>query len=261
MSNKRVWLFREGNATMRDLLGGKGANLAEMINIGLPVPPGFTITTEVCTSYYDSGRQLPDGLLDEMKTALADVEKELGKKFGDPSNPLLLSVRSGAKFSMPGMMDTVLNLGLTDEIVEALVKVSDPRFVYDSYRRLIMMLSDVAYSDKFDHITKHDFEHIFADLKKELGVTEDLDVDAEGLKTLCDRYKAHVVKQTGHEFPQDPFVQMKESVEAVFRSWNNDRAIVYRRKEKIPDEIGTAVNIQAMVFGNRGDDCGTSAST
>lgn len=260
MSNKRVWLFREGNATMRDLLGGKGANLAEMINIGLPVPPGFTITTEVCTSYYDSGRQLPDGLLDEMKTALADVEKELGKKFGDPSNPLLLSVRSGAKFSMPGMMDTVLNLGLTDEIVEALVKVSDPRFVYDSYRRLIMMLSDVAYSDKFDHITKHDFEHIFADLKKELGVTEDLDVDAEGLKTLCDRYKAHVVKQTGHEFPQDPFVQMKESVEAVFRSWNNDRAIVYRRKEKIPDEIGTAVNIQAMVFGNRGDDCGTGVA-
>ena len=161
---------------------------------------------------------------------------------------------------MPGMMDTVLNLGLTDTIVEALIKVSDPRFVYDSYRRLIMMLSDVAYSDKFDHITKHDFEHIFADLKKELGVKEDLEVNAEGLKTLCDRYKAHVLKQTGHEFPQDPYVQMKEAVEAVFRSWNNDRAIVYRRKEKIPDEIGTAVNIQAMVFGNRGDDCGTGVA-
>jgi pyruvate,orthophosphate dikinase len=198
--------------------------------------------------------------MDEIKVALAAVEKSLGKKFGDASNPLLLSVRSGAKFSMPGMMDTVLNLGLTDTIVEALIKVSDARFVYDSYRRLIMMLSDVAYSDKFDHITKHDFEHIFADLKKELGVKEDLEVNAEGLKTLCDRYKAHVLKQTGHEFPQDPYVQMKEAVEAVFRSWNNDRAIVYRRKEKIPDEIGTAVNIQAMVFGNRGDDCGTGVA-
>ena len=245
---------------MRDLLGGKGANLAEMTNIGLPVPPGFTITTEVCTAYYESGRQLPSNLMDEIKVALAAVENALGKKFGDASNPLLLSVRSGAKFSMPGMMDTVLNLGLTDTIVEALIKVSDPRFVYDSYRRLIMMLSDVAYSDKFDHITKHDFEHIFADLKKELGVKEDLEVNAEGLKTLCDRYKAHVLKQTGHEFPQDPYVQMKEAVEAVFRSWNNDRAIVYRRKEKIPDEIGTAVNIQAMVFGNRGDDCGTGVA-
>ena len=260
MSNKSVWLFEEGNATMRDLLGGKGANLAEMTNIGLPVPPGFTITTEVCTAYYESGRQLPSNLMDEIKVALAAVENALGKKFGDASNPLLLSVRSGAKFSMPGMMDTVLNLGLTDTIVEALIKVSDPRFVYDSYRRLIMMLSDVAYSDKFDHITKHDFEHIFADLKKELGVKEDLEVNAEGLKTLCDRYKAHVLKQTGHEFPQDPYVQMKEAVEAVFRSWNNDRAIVYRRKEKIPDEIGTAVNIQAMVFGNRGDDCGTGVA-
>ena len=245
---------------MRDLLGGKGANLAEMTNIGLPVPPGFTITTEVCTAYYESGRQLPSNLMDEIKVALAAVENALGKKFGDASNPLLLSVRSGAKFSMPGMMDTVLNLGLTDTIVEALIKVSDPRFVYDSYRRLIMMLSDVAYSDKFDHITKHDFEHIFADLKKELGVKEDLEVNAEGLRTLCDRYKAHVLKQTGHEFPQDPYVQMKEAVEAVFRSWNNDRAIVYRRKEKIPDEIGTAVNIQAMVFGNRGDDCGTGVA-
>ena len=260
MSNKSVWLFEEGNATMRDLLGGKGANLAEMTNIGLPVPPGFTITTEVCTAYYESGRQLPSNLMDEIKVALAAVENALGKKFGDASNPLLLSVRSGAKFSMPGMMDTVLNLGLTDTIVEALIKVSDPRFVYDSYRRLIMMLSDVAYSDKFYHITKHDFEHIFADLKKELGVKEDLEVNAEGLRTLCDRYKAHVLKQTGHEFPQDPYVQMKEAVEAVFRSWNNDRAIVYRRKEKIPDEIGTAVNIQAMVFGNRGDDCGTGVA-
>lgn len=260
MSNKRVWLFHEGNATMRDLLGGKGANLAEMTNIGLPVPPGFTITTEVCTAYNEGGKQLPSGLLEEIQTALAHVENALGKKFGDPNNPLLLSVRSGAKFSMPGMMDTVLNLGLNDEIVDALVKVSDARFVYDSYRRFIMMLSDVAYSDKFDHISKHDFEHIFADLKKELGVTEDLEVSAEGLKDLCDRYKKHVIAQTGHEFPQDPTEQLKAAIEAVFRSWENDRAIVYRRKEKISDDIGTAVNVQAMVFGNRGDDCGTGVA-
>ena len=260
MSNKRVYLFREGDKSMRDLMGGKGANLAEMTNIGLPVPPGFTVTTEVCTEYYDNNRQLPAGLMDEAKTALADVEKALGKKFGDPNNPLLVSVRSGAKFSMPGMMDTVLNLGLNDETVAALIKVTDPRFVWDSYRRLIMMLSDVAYSDRYDHITKHDFEHLFADLKKELGVTEDLEVDAAGLEELCKRYKAHVVKQTGQEFPQDAFVQLQAAIEAVFRSWNNERAIIYRRREKIPDEIGTAVNIQAMVFGNRGEDCGTGVA-
>lgn len=259
-TQKRVWLFRDGNRSLRDLLGGKGANLAEMMNIGLPVPPGFTITTEVCTDYYASGRQLPEGLTDEIKTALADVEKELGKTFGDPNNPLLLSVRSGAKFSMPGMMDTVLNLGLNDEIVNALSQVADPRFVYDSYRRFIMMLSDVAYSDQYDHITKHDFEHMFYDLKAELGVTEDLEVPAESLKALCDSYKAHVIKQTGKEFPQDPFEQLEAAYTAVFRSWNNERAIIYRRKEKIDDSIGTAVNIQAMVFGNRGDDCGTGVA-
>jgi pyruvate,orthophosphate dikinase len=259
-TQKRVWLFRDGNRSLRDLLGGKGANLAEMMNIGLPVPPGFTITTEVCTDYYASGRQLPDGLTDEIKAALADVEKELGKTFGDPNNPLLLSVRSGAKFSMPGMMDTVLNLGLNDEIVNALSLVADQRFVYDSYRRFIMMLSDVAYSDQYDHITKHDFEHMFYDLKRELGVTEDLEVPAESLKALCESYKAHVVKQTGKEFPQNPFEQLEAAITAVFRSWNNERAIIYRRKEKIDDAIGTAVNIQAMVFGNRGDDCGTGVA-
>ena len=243
-TQKRVWLFRDGNRSLRDLLGGKGANLAEMMNIGLPVPPGFTITTEVCTDYYASGRQLPEGLTDEIKTALADVEKELGKTFGDPNNPLLLSVRSGAKFSMPGMMDTVLNLGLNDEIVNALSQVADPRFVYDSYRRFIMMLSDVAYSDQYDHITKHDFEHMFYDLKAELGVTEDLEVPAESLKALCDSYKAHVIKQTGKEFPQNPFEQLEAAITAVFRSWNNERAIIYRRKEKIDDAIGTAVNVR-----------------
>jgi pyruvate, orthophosphate dikinase len=259
-TQKRVWLFQDGDRSMRDLLGGKGANLAEMMNIGLPVPPGFTITTEVCTDYYAEGQKLPKGLLDEMKAALADVEKQLGKTFGDVKNPLLLSVRSGAKFSMPGMMDTVLNLGLNDAIVAEYVKVADPRFVYDSYRRFIMMLSDVAFSDKFDHITKHDFEHMFYDLKKQLGVKEDLEVPAEKLKELCDGYKAHVLKQTGSEFPQDPFVQMTAAVEAVFRSWNNERAFIYRRKEKIDDAIGTAVNIQAMVFGNQGDDCGTGVA-
>ncbi len=260
MSQKRVYLFRDGNATMRDLLGGKGANLAEMTNIGLPVPPGFTITTEVCTEYYDSGRQLPAGLMDEAKAALADVEQAMGKTFGDPKNPLLVSVRSGAKFSMPGMMDTVLNLGLNDETVTALVQTMDPRFVYDSYRRLIMMLSDVAYSDKFEHISKHDFEHIFADLKKELGVKEDLEVDAAGLQILCTKFKNHVKEQTGAEFPQDPTEQLQAAIEAVFRSWNNDRAIIYRRREKIPDEIGTAVTVQSMVFGNMGDDCGSGVA-
>ena len=259
-TQKRVWLFRDGNRSLRDLLGGKGANLAEMMNIGLPVPPGFTITTEVCTDYNANGRQLPDGLIDEIKAALADVEKELGKTFGDPNNPLLLSVRSGARFSMPGMMDTVLNLGLNDEIVNALSLVADPRFVYDSYRRFIMMLSDVAYSDHYEHITKHDFEHMFYDLKAKLGVTEDLEVPAESLKSLCDDYKAHVIKQTGKQFPQDPHEQLEAAITAVFRSWNNERAIIYRRKEKIDDSIGTAVNVQAMVFGNRGDDCGTGVA-
>ena len=259
-TQKRVWLFREGDKSLRDLLGGKGANLAEMTNIGLPVPPGFTVTTEVCTDYYAEGGKLPAGLVDEMKTALADVEKDLGKKFGDVKNPLLLSVRSGAKFSMPGMMDTVLNLGLNDAIVEEYVKVADPRFVYDSYRRFIMMLSDVAYSDKFEHITKHDFEHMFYDLKAKLGVKEDLEVSAEHLKALCDDYKVHVKNCTGSEFPQDPFVQLEAAIEAVFRSWNNERAAIYRQREGIPDEIGTAVNIQSMVFGNQGDDCGTGVA-
>ena len=258
---KRVYLFRDGNATMRDLLGGKGANLCEMTNIGLPVPPGFTITTEVCTEYYESGKQLPAGLLDEMKAALADVEKQLGKTLGDKNNPLLLSVRSGAKFSMPGMMDTVLNLGLNDEVAEALIASgADARFVYDSYRRLIMMLSDVAFSDGNHAISKHGFEHMFRDLKEKLGVSDDLEVTAESLKELCESYKAHLKNVAGIDFPQDPIVQLEASVEAVFRSWNNERAIIYRRREKIDDAIGTAVNIQAMVFGNMGDDCGTGVA-
>jgi pyruvate,orthophosphate dikinase len=261
MSNKRVYLFREGDKSMRDLLGGKGANLAEMTNIGLPVPPGFTITTEVCTEYNAGGKKLPEGLNAEVEAAVADVENAQGKKLGDPSNPLLLSVRSGARFSMPGMMDTVLNLGLNDAVVEGLIASgANARFVYDSYRRLIMMLSDVAFSEGNHAISKHGFEVLFADLKKEKGVTEDLDVDAEGLKELCERYKAHVVKNAGREFPQDVREQLKEAIEAVFRSWENERAVIYRRKEKIDDSIGTAVNVQAMVFGNMGDDCGTGVA-
>ena len=261
MATKRVYLFREGDRTQRDLLGGKGANLAEMSNIGLPVPPGFTITTEVCTEYYDNGKTLPDGLFAEMETALADVEASQGKKLGDPSNPLLLSVRSGAKFSMPGMMDTVLNLGLNDEVAQAMVAAgADKRFVYDSYRRLIMMLADVAFSDGNHAISKHGFEKLFYALKEKLGVTDDLQVSGDDLEQLCKDYDAHLFANAGRHFPQDSREQLKEAVEAVFRSWNNERAIVYRRKEKIDHSIGTAVTVQAMVFGNMGEDCGTGVA-
>ncbi len=260
-NTKRVWLFEEGNATMRDELGGKGANLCEMSNIGLPVPPGFTITTDTCNEYTKNGGHFPDGLMDEIKTALAAVESKTGKKLGDAANPLLVSVRSGAKFSMPGMMDTVLNLGLNDATVEGLIKLTgNERFVYDSYRRFLMMLSDVAYSDGTNHLAKHDFEHIFTDLKKELGVTEDLQVNGEQLKQLCETYKAHIRQNAGRDFPQDPIQQLQDSVSAVWKSWNNDRAILYRQREKISDDLGTAVNIQSMVFGNQGEDCGTGVA-
>jgi pyruvate,orthophosphate dikinase len=258
---KRVWLFEEGSAKMRDELGGKGANLCEMTNIGLPVPPGFTVTTATCNEYTKLGGQLPNGLLDEVKVALAKVEASLGKKLGDASNPLLLSVRSGAKFSMPGMMDTVLNLGLNDETVQGLIKQTDnPRFVYDSYRRFLMMLSDVALSNATNKLSKHDFEHIFYELKTELGAKEDLDIDADGLKELVTRYKKYILVQSGREFPQDVYEQLKMAIEAVFKSWNNERAFIYRRREKISDDIGTAVNIQSMVFGNQGEDCGTGVA-
>ncbi len=257
---KRVWLFEEGNATMRDELGGKGANLAEMSNTGLPVPPGFTITTGACNEYTALGK-MPDGLMDEVKAALAVVEGKTGKGMGDAANPLLVSVRSGAKFSMPGMMDTVLNLGLNDATAEGLIRLTgNARFVYDSYRRFLMMLSDVAYSDGTNHLAKHDFEHLFYDMKKSLGVSDDLDVSADSLKELCETYKAHIQAQAGRAFPQDPMQQLQDAVEAVFKSWNNDRAILYRRREKIADDLGTAVNIQSMVFGNQGEDCGTGVA-
>jgi pyruvate,orthophosphate dikinase len=259
-NTKRVYLFEEGDATMRDELGGKGANLAEMSNIGLPVPPGFTITTDTCNEYTKLGH-FPDGLMDEIKAALANVEASTGKKLGDPANPLLVSVRSGAKFSMPGMMDTVLNLGLNDATVAGLIKLTgNPRFVYDSYRRFLMMLSDVAYSNGTNHLSKHDFEHVFYDMKKNLGVANDLDVNADQLKQLCETYKAHIKAQSGKDFPQDPLVQLQDAIAAVFKSWNNDRAILYRQREKISDDIGTAVNVQSMVFGNQGEDCGTGVA-
>lgn len=258
---KRIWLFREGNASMRDELGGKGANLAEMTRIGLPVPAGFTITTMTCNDYSDLGGKLPEGFMDNVKLAMADVEKSMGKKLGDEKNPLLVSVRSGAKFSMPGMMDTVLNLGLNDKTAEALIKqTGNARFVYDSYRRFLMMLSDVAFSNSDNKLAKHDFEEIFYDLKKKLGVKNDTDVDEKGLKELVELYKIHIKKELGRDFPQDVYEQLQISIEAVFRSWGNERAIVYRRKEKISDSLGTAVNIQPMVFGNMGEDCGTGVA-
>lgn len=254
---KRVYLFQEGNATMRDLLGGKGANLAEMTNIGLPVPPGFTITTAVCNEYYALGKKMPDGLMDDIHTAMANVEKAMGRTFGGSSRPLLVSVRSGAKFSMPGMMDTVLNLGLNPTTIEALVQeTGDKRFVYDSYRRFIMMLSDVAFG-----LSKHDFdEHILKEYKAKIGAKNDLDLSADDWKAVSDLFLAHVREKAGRDFPTDPYEQLSLAIEAVFASWNNARAITYRRTEKIPDDIGTAVNIQSMVYGNAGDDCGTGVA-
>jgi pyruvate,orthophosphate dikinase len=255
--SKRVYLFREGDASMRDLLGGKGANLAEMSNIGLPVPPGFTITTEVCSEYYANNRKLPAGLMDEVRSAVGDVESQMQRTFGGASKPLLVSVRSGSKFSMPGMMDTVLNLGLNPQTVQAMIdETGDARFVYDSYRRFIMMFSDVAFG-----LAKHDFDQkIFKAYKEKVGAKNDLELNAGQMKEVAELFLAHVRDHAGREFPSDVWEQLELSIEAVFKSWNNERAIVYRRKEKIPDEIGTAVNVQSMVYGNAGDDCGTGVA-
>ncbi len=254
---KRVYLFEEGNATMRDLLGGKGANLAEMTNIGLPVPPGFTITTETCIEYIKNGKKMPEGLMDEVKVALAKVEEKMGRKFGDPAKPLLVSVRSGAKFSMPGMMDTILNLGLNKETIEGMIKeTNNPRFVWDAYRRFVMMFSDVAMG-----LEKEKFEHKFSALKEKLGVQQDTEVDADNLKKLVTEEFLPMVKQElGREFPQDPMEQLEIAIQAVFNSWDNPRAILYRNKEKISHDLGTAVNVQTMVFGNMGDDSGTGVA-
>jgi pyruvate,orthophosphate dikinase len=257
--NKRVWLFREGKKELKDLLGGKGANLAEMTNIGLPVPPGFTVTTEVCTEYYESGKQLPSGLMDDVKSAVADVENAIGKKFGDTNNPLLFSVRSGAKFSLPGMMDTVLNLGLNDDAVQGLIEATggNSRFAYDSYRRFIMMFSDITLKADYPGLSKEGFERILTEHKAKLGKSDDTELSGDDWKALCDIYKVFFKEQTGREFPSDPYEQLETSITAVFRSWNNERAIIYRNKEKISHSIGTAVNVQSMVFGNMGDDSGS----
>ena len=254
---KRVWLFREGNADMRNLLGGKGANLAEMTNLGLPVPPGLTITTEVCMDYINNGNKMPSGLMDEVKAALADVEKQTGKKFGDTQNPLLVSVRSGARVSMPGMMETILNLGLNDETVEAMIKLTNnPRFCYDSYRRFLTMFGSVAW----DMDRQKYFESEVEKVKEREGVKEDTQVSAQGWRSLIPIYKNVIKQVTGKEFPQDPFIQLQEAIEAVFRSWNIPRAVAYRTMNKIDHNFGTAVNVQTMVFGNMGDDCATGVS-
>lgn len=256
LMKKYVYLFNEGNATMRNLLGGKGANLSEMTSIGLPVPRGFTITTEACIRYYDDGKSIVKEIEDEIYESLKKTEEIIGKRFGDPNNPLLVSVRSGARVSMPGMMDTILNLGLNDTVVEGLAKLTDnPRFAYDSYRRFIQMFSDVVME-----IEKDKFENILTDVKKENKVELDTDLTAENLKEVVKRYKELYKKEKGFDFPQDPKEQLMEAVKAVFRSWDNPRAIVYRRINDIPGDWGTAVNVQEMVYGNKGDDSGTGVA-
>ncbi|MHC1760823.1 MAG: pyruvate, phosphate dikinase [Negativicutes bacterium] len=253
---KMVYRFEEGRANMRSLLGGKGAGLAEMTRIGLPVPPGMTITTEVCRQYYKVGNRFPDGLKEQMQEGLAAIEQKTGKKFGDATNPLLLSVRSGAIFSMPGMMDTILNLGLNDVTVEGMAAATaNRRFAFDAYRRFIQMFGDVVLE-----IHKHDFEELLTKRKETQGVKFDQELTPESLTALVADYKQLVVDRSGRPFPQDPMEQLFMSVEAVFRSWNNERAIVYRNLNRISHDLGTAVNVQSMVFGNMGDDCGTGVA-
>ncbi|MBO7503974.1 MAG: pyruvate, phosphate dikinase, partial [Clostridia bacterium] len=259
MSHKYVYTFKEGNAKMRELLGGKGANLAEMTNIGLPVPQGFTITTEACTKYYEDGRKINDEIMAEIMKNVEYMEKINGKKFGDLKNPLLVSVRSGARASMPGMMDTILNLGLNDEVVAAMIAGNpDPkfeRFVYDSYRRFIQMFSDVVME-----VGKKYFEALIDKMKEEKGVHFDIDLTAADLKKLAEQFKAEYKKQLGSDFPSDPKVQLYEAIRAVFRSWDNPRANVYRRDNDIPYSWGTAVNVMPMVFGNLNNESGTGVA-
>ena len=253
---KWVYLFREGNADMRNLLGGKGANLAEMTNLGLPIPPGFTVTTEACTDYYNHGRSISEEIQTQIFDALALLEEKLGKKFGDTENPLLVSVRSGARASMPGLMDTILNLGLTDISVEGFAKrTGNPRFAYDSYRRFIQMFSDVVME-----VPKSLFERVIDEIKEDRKVHFDTELTAEDLKEVIRRFKEIYKEKMGEEFPQEPRVQLMEAVKAVFRSWDNERAIVYRRMNDIPGDWGTAVNVQSMVFGNMGNTSGTGVA-
>ena len=253
---KWVYMFTEGNATMRNLLGGKGANLAEMTNLGLPVPQGFTITTEACTQYYEDGRKINDEIMAQIMDAIEKMEAVTGKKFGDLENPLLVSVRSGARASMPGMMDTILNLGLNETVVEVLAeKSNNPRWAWDCYRRFIQMYSDVVME-----VGKKYFEQLIDAMKEKKGVTFDVDLTAEDLKELAGQFKAEYKAKIGQDFPDDPKEQLMGAVKAVFRSWDNPRANVYRRDNDIPYSWGTAVNVQAMAFGNMGDDCGTGVA-
>ena len=259
MANKWVYMFSEGDMTMRNLLGGKGANLAEMTNIGLPVPQGFTVTTEACTQYYEDGRQINDEIMAQIMDGVKKMEEINGKKFGDSKNPLLVSVRSGARASMPGMMDTILNLGLNDDVVATMIEGNDDpafeRFVYDSYRRFIQMFSDVVME-----VGKKYFEQLIDKMKEEKGVQYDVDLTAQDLKTLAEQFKAEYKNQLGTDFPSDPVEQMKLAVEAVFRSWDNPRANVYRRDNDIPYSWGTAVNVMPMVFGNLNNESGTGVA-
>ena len=256
MSHKYVYLFSEGNGNMRELLGGKGANLAEMTNLGMPVPQGFTITTEACTQYYRDDRQINSEIEAEIMQYVEKLEEMTGKKFGDLYNPLLVSVRSGARASMPGMMDTILNLGLNDEVVVAFAKkTNNPRFAYDSYRRFIQMYSDVVME-----VGKKYFEQLIDEMKEARGVTLDTELTADDLKELAEKFKTEYREKLGEEFPQDPKVQLMGAIKAVFRSWDNPRAIYYRRMNDIPSDWGTAVNVQSMVFGNTGDTSGTGVA-
>ncbi len=253
---KWVYLFSEGNATMRELLGGKGAGVAEMTNAGLPVPPGFTITTEACNAYYDAGKHFPEGMWDQALAALKIVEQQTGKHFGQKDNPLLVSVRSGAKFSMPGMMDTVLNLGINDETVQGLVALTgDERFAYDAYRRFIQMFSKIVLDTD-----PKDFEHVLDQYKERAGVKSDAEISAADLKKLVVEFKQIAERQSGEPFPTDVYQQLQKAIEAVFSSWNNKRAIDYRNFNKISHSLGTAVNVQSMVFGNMGEDSGTGVA-
>ncbi len=256
MATKFLYLFSEGNANMRNLLGGKGANLAEMTNIGMPVPQGFTITTEACTQYYEDGEKINDEIQAQIMEYIDKLEKITGKKFGDLSNPLLVSVRSGARASMPGMMDTILNLGLNEQVVEVIAKQSNnPRWAWDCYRRFIQMYSDVVME-----VGKKYFEQLIDAMKEKKGVTQDVELDAGDLKELAGQFKAEYKAKIGADFPSDPKEQLMGAIKAVFRSWNNPRAIVYRRMNDIPGSWGTAVNVQSMAFGNMGDDCGTGVA-
>ncbi len=256
MANKYCYLFTEGNASMRELLGGKGANLAEMTNIGLPVPQGFTITTEACTQYYEDGRQINDSIMAEIMEYISKMEEVTGKKFGDKKNPLLVSVRSGARASMPGMMDTILNLGLNEEVVETIAEMSgNPRWAWDCYRRFIQMYSDVVME-----VGKKYFEQLIDAMKEKKGVKFDVDLTADDLKELANQFKAEYKSKIGADFPSDPKDQLIGAIKAVFRSWDNPRANVYRRDNDIPYSWGTAVNVQMMAFGNMGDDCGTGVA-